>query len=109
MLPPAAAEKLRQHGHDAVSVLDVGMSAVEDAEVFDRAATEGRVVVTENFADFARLLQERQGAGKPTAPVVFVRRDDLPPRGAMAVHLAQRLHAWASEQQDPPAGLYWLK
>jgi len=66
------------------------------------------VVVTENVADFARLVQERQRAGLAGASVVFVRRDDLPRRGALAFHLAQGLDSWAAEHPDAPTGLYWL-
>ena len=88
MLPPAAADELERLGHDAVSVLRMEMGAADDAKVFERAVTDGRVIVTENFADFAALLADRQNRGEPSTPIVFVRRDSLPRRGILAGHLA---------------------
>jgi hypothetical protein len=40
-------------------------------------------------------------------PIVFVRRDSLPRRGAQATHLARKLHAWADANPYPFVGLYW--
>ena len=107
MLPPLAAQELRRLGHEALSVLEVGLGAAEDAEVLDRAASDERIIVTKNFSDYARLLQERQSGNERCVPVVFVRRDDLPKRGALATHLAKRLHDWAIANSEPFIGLYW--
>ncbi|MGH9054557.1 MAG: DUF5615 family PIN-like protein [Acidimicrobiales bacterium] len=107
MLSPAAAEELRRLGHDAVSVLDVGMGSADDSDVFDLAVRENRVVVTENFADFAGLLDERNASAAGNVPVVFVRRDALPKRGALPVHLARKLDGWSTANPDPFIGLYW--
>jgi len=107
MLPAAAAIELADRGHDAVSVLDIGMGGAADAEIFDRAVREGRVVVTENFGDYATLVVQRLSREEPCVPVVFVRREDLPRRGALAVHLARRLHAWAAANSEPYVGIHW--
>ena len=107
MIPPAAADELDRLGHDAVSVLSTGMGAADDAEVFERSVTDRRVVVTENSADFAALLTDPQNRGEPSTPVVFVRRDDLPSRGALAGHLARKLDDWARANPEPFVGLYW--
>jgi len=107
MLPAAAAIELASRGHDAVSVLDIGMGGAADAEIVDRAVREGRVVATENFADYAALVTQRLSREEACVPVVFVRRDDLPRRGALAVHLARRLHAWAAANSEPYVGIHW--
>ncbi len=107
MLPPLAASELGSLGHDAVSVIDIGMGAAEDPDVLEFAVANGRVVVTENFADFARLVQQRQSADMPCVPVVLVRRDAMPQRGALAARLARRLHTWASGNPDPFTGVHW--
>lgn len=107
MLPSVAAAELCRLGHDAVSVLDVGMAAADDADVFARAVHEDRMIVTENFADYASLLQARQAGGERCVSVVFVRRVDMPKRGALAVHLARRLDRWAAVNPEPFVGLYW--
>jgi predicted nuclease of predicted toxin-antitoxin system len=107
MLPPACVAELRSRGHDAISVLDVGMAGAPDAEVFERAVREARVVVTENFADFARLVAQALACEEPCVAVVLVRRDSLPKRGALAVHLVRQLDAWASANPEPYVGLHW--
>jgi predicted nuclease of predicted toxin-antitoxin system len=107
MLPPSCATDLVNLSHDAVSVLDIGMVGVADTEVFARAVREARVVVVENFADYAGLVTRTLSAEEPCVPVVFVRRDSLPKRGALALHLARRLHAWALANPEPYEGLHW--
>lgn len=107
MLPAATAGELNRRGHDAVSVHDVGLAGADDTAVFEFAVAEGRVVVTENFADFAALLEVRLGTGDPCVPVVFVRKADLPRRGALAAHLAERLHSWSEAHPEPYVGPHW--
>ena len=107
MLPPAAAHELRARGHDAVSVLEAGLAGADDGEVYTRAVAEDRVIVTENFADSARLLKERQARDEPCVPVVFLRRASMPARGGLAVQIARRLDAWAGRHPEPLTGTYW--
>lgn len=107
MLPPATADELDRLGHDAVSVLRIEMGAADDGTAFEHSVTERRVVVTENFADFAALLTDRQNRGEPSTPVVFVRRDSLPSRGALASRVARKLDDWARANPEPFVGLYW--
>jgi predicted nuclease of predicted toxin-antitoxin system len=107
MLPPATAENLRARGHDAVSVVDVGLTAVDDGEVYACAVDEGRVMVTENFADFAKLLAERQARAEPCVPVVFVRRAGMSSRRGLAAQIARRLDRWAIDTPDPFPTVYW--
>jgi predicted nuclease of predicted toxin-antitoxin system len=108
MLPPEAAGELNHRGHDATSVAALGLAGQADPLVFDRAVTEGRVVVTENVADFAPMLDQRLRNDEPATPVVFVRKADLPRRGALSHHLAERLHTWAEANPDPYLGPHWL-
>jgi predicted nuclease of predicted toxin-antitoxin system len=107
MLPPACAAELRSRGHDAISVLDIGMTGAPDNEIFERAVREARVVVTENFADYAGLVEHALNGEELCVPVVFVRRESLSKRGALAVHLARHLHAWAQVNPQPYVGLHW--
>jgi predicted nuclease of predicted toxin-antitoxin system len=78
-LSPTVAETLRQAGHDAVHVRHYGIHKAEDEIVFDRAAEEGRVVVSADTR-FAMVLSLRH-ASKPS--VIVFRR--MSPRRAAAL------------------------
>lgn len=107
MLPKVTAAELEQLGHDAISVVDVELAGVEDSAVFDFAVSDQRIVVTENFADFAALLEQRQRADEPCVPVVFVRKAAFPSRRALPAHLAKHLDRWAEENPEPYEGFHW--
>lgn len=107
MLPSATTAELARLGHDAVSTAEVGLNGADDAEVMEFAVVQSRVVVTENFADFARLVELRLGREEPCVPVVFVRKADLPSRGALPFHLAAHLARWAEGHTHPFVGCHW--
>ena len=68
MLPPATAAELTALGHDALSVTEAGLGGSDDAAVHETAVEQQRVVVTENFADFATLTNDELTAGAPCVP-----------------------------------------
>ncbi len=107
MLPHALALRLEELGHDALTVVDSGLAGSTDEDVFSLAFTEERVLVTENFADFAMLLRRRMASNEPCVPVVFVRKSDFPRRGGLVPHLGALLDQWAREHPDPYIGLHW--
>lgn len=107
MLPRAATEQLNRRGHQAVSVYDVELAGADDMEVFNRAVAENRVLVMENFADYSMLLSHRLGADEPCVPVVFIHKTAFPRGGALALALADRLHAWAAANPEPYVGPHW--
>jgi len=57
-LSPALADLLQQAGQDAIHVRSIGLQHADDELIFDRAAVEGRILVSAD-ADFGTLLALR--------------------------------------------------
>jgi predicted nuclease of predicted toxin-antitoxin system len=53
-LPPALCRWLRERGHEALHVFDIGMVAASDQAVAERAEADGAVLVTKD-EDFLTL------------------------------------------------------
>ena len=64
---PAIATHLRTTGHGAIPVRDCGSGSARDELILERAAIEGRILVSAD-PDFGGLLAET-GAAKPSVPV----------------------------------------
>lgn len=107
MFPRTLAGRLTELGHDAVSVHDVGLAGATDDDVFELAVAQDRLIVTENFADFALLLERRVSGDAPCVPVVFVRKSNFPRGGGLVARLATHLNGWASHHPDPYIGAHW--
>ncbi len=99
MFPMATAVALRDvYGHDAVHVTEVGLRGADDAQVAAIARAEGRVLVTENVADFSA---ERE------VVLAFVLKKNLPAGGGQAAALAKVLDRWAQDHPGPYIGHHW--
>lgn len=59
-LPPALAVWLRERGHDATHVRDIGLDRVPDDEVARRAVADRAIIVTKD-SDFSRLSANNPG------------------------------------------------
>jgi predicted nuclease of predicted toxin-antitoxin system len=60
-LPPALAHWLRERGHAAEHVEDIGLSGAEDVDIWNRASQDGAVIITkdEDFAE--RAARDNRG------------------------------------------------
>ena len=63
-LSPALADLLRNAGHEAAHVREVGLHHADDEEIFERAAAEDFILVSAD-TDFGTLLAKRS-ASKPS-------------------------------------------
>ena len=73
------AEELHALGHDVVAVKErPDLEGLKDVELFQPLPTERRAILTENWADFQRLLDEAEAAGTTHYGVVFTSRRQLP-------------------------------
>jgi len=82
-LSPLHARTLRSLGHDAVSVVDLGLSGADDALVRVAAIESGRILVTLD-GDFANMLRY------PPAETPGVLRFRLHPATEAAIEAAIR-------------------
>jgi hypothetical protein len=87
----AIAENLREHGHDVVAVTERSdLVGVDDADLFTLMQGERRAIVTENWGDFQRELQEAAARGITHYGVLPTSRRQLP-RGMHTIGLYVRV------------------
>lgn len=114
MYPPVIAERLRQAGHDAVSVIELAdLIGQDDTQVCEFTVSSTRSVVSENAADFLALVKERSALGHP-APSLLITSNRAFPRHARSF-VGRAIRALAAfcdahPEDDPQAGaVHWLR
>lgn len=108
MYPPAAAQRLRDRGIDAVAVKESpALAGLDDGVLLALAALDRRVLVTENIADFATLGRTAEHVG-----IVFCHQGRFPRNADHIQHFIEALVSLATSRQ---AGLgeapshWWLE
>lgn len=101
-LSPRVADRLREAGHDATHVNDVGLITADDEVILARAAEAGEVIVTAD-ADFGTLL----ALGNQTRPSVVLLRsaDHLAPAEQSTLVLSSLEHAQEELERGAVASL----
>lgn len=71
--PRGVAAPLRARGHDVRALADEpAIQALDDPEVLELAASEGRILVTRNSRDFVPILREWAEAGGGHAGCILI-------------------------------------
>jgi predicted nuclease of predicted toxin-antitoxin system len=71
-LSPKIAEILRKHHIDTTCAHDIGMLQATDREQLERAASEGRCLITRNRNDFIRLTIQFFNEHRPHTGVLII-------------------------------------
>src|SRR3954452_22936165 len=98
MLPPGVIDLLDARGHDATTPALLGAHNLPDDTLVQLAASDGRVIVTENASDFAAVT---------TCVVLFVRKSWWP-TASLPTRLAAALGRWAEASPAPAPIPHWL-
>jgi hypothetical protein len=98
MYPPALADGLRDAGIDATTVGEIGLAGSSDPNVFAAAISLGRVLLTENVADFARIAAEHLNAGDHHPGLIIALSSRFSRRAAARKPLIDAIAALAAEQ-----------
>jgi len=73
------AEQLRARGHDVVSVKErPDLEGLRDEQLFPLLPAEQRAILTENWADYDRLMRRAADEGMTHYGVLFSSRHQLP-------------------------------
>lgn len=88
-LSPKVSRGLNDAGHEATHVRDRGLHAASDADLFDVATQEGRVIVSAD-ADFSTLLAIR-ATSKPSL-ILFRHGAERDPHRQVRLLLANLVH-----------------
>lgn len=114
MYPPVVAHRLREAGHDALSVLDdPAMRGLDDGSVCDLAVTTGRAVVTENAADFLSVARQLIAMDWPAPALIITSNRTFPRHPRSFIGKTVRALAGFCESHpddDPQVGTaHWLR
>lgn len=110
MYPPVIAEQLRERGHDAVAVVEVGGAAgMADAALLRWAHDNGRAVVTENVVDFLALHAAALQSGDRHSGIIFASNATFPRGKASTVGaLVKALDRLLSATAELDTDIRWL-
>lgn len=111
MFSPRIAAELAARGHDCVAVAaDPMMRESSDADLLPIALEGGRVLVTNNVADFERLRRQRQVDDQPMPPLIYTSDAAFPRDRRFIGRLVAALDdACTTDAVGPTGGVLWLQ
>lgn len=99
MLSPAIAQRLVAKGIDVECVsARADLRGRPDADVLEAAATERRVVVTRNLADFSRLDAQWTHEGRSHAGIIGIQPERYQEDSRFVSAVTTALLAWSRSQ-----------
>ena len=109
MWSPRIAEALRRRGHTVVAVTErQDLRTQPDSIIFERARTEGWVIVTEDVADYRRLAASALETGLEAPALIFTSNRGWPRGSTQRIgRLVAALDALLRERPNLE-GEYWL-
>lgn len=107
-LSPDVAQGCKRRGIDVLSLAEAHLLQADDLSLFRAAVREGRILITYNTGDFARLFGDLLKEGPPIPGVVFVNARTIPPShiGGLVKALARLAGLIERGEVDPSAGVF---
>ena len=107
-ISPRVAREAAKAGLDIRAIAGTPFAGWDDPRVFRKAVEEGRILVTYNIRDMARILADSLKEGLVAAGVVFIDvrsipPDDLPGLARALVRLAEQIR---KGEIDPSCGFF---
>jgi hypothetical protein len=111
MFTAAIAVELTTRGVDCRAVVgDPALRSLADMEIFETALIEGRVVVTNNVADFESLRRAREAFGGAAPGLIYTSDASFPRTRAYVNRLAAALESAArGHETTRHGGVLWLR
>jgi hypothetical protein len=111
MFSPTIAELLAKRGVDCQAVVARAvLRSRDDAEVFEAAVREARILVTNNVVDFEILRRRAAADGRDAPGLIYTSDNRFPRRRAFVAQLADALeHAARSHQVEAEGGVLSLR
>lgn len=110
MLSARVARRLRDGGHDVVAVTErPELKGTADAELFERAAIEGRAIVTYNRDDFLALDRLYRSTGRIHGGIIILNPRRFPQGAAAVGSLIASLAKTVDDGVPYPSFVSWLR
>lgn len=107
-LSPKIAEILKKYSIDAISAHEVEMEQATDKEHLERAASEGRCLVTRNRNDFIRLTVQFFNDHRPHTGVLIVPHTLPGDKFSLIANAIRKHHSKHSKDRTEPYAIDYL-